>query len=200
LEAQEMIELKNIYGAVIYTAPNITTVKATVEEAVSSGADLSGAYLRGADLRDAYLRGADLRGAYLRGADLRDAYLRGADLRGADLSGADLSGADLSGAYLSDAYLRGADLRDGRISAMRCMAYSAYPYQIQAVLFQDGSRWVRMGCLWKSLEDWEKIGIRKSNLSEFPDDGSDRSEERIAAFEFAKAATLRMKLPTEIAK
>ena len=64
-------------------------------------------------------------------------------------------------------------------------------------LFADGSRWVRMGCLFKSLEDWDRIGIRKSNLSEFPDDGSDRSEERIAAFEFAKAAALRMKLPTK---
>jgi len=51
-----------------------------------------------------------------------------------------------------------------------------------------------MGCLFKSLEDWDKIGIRNSNLSEFPDDGSERSEERAAAFEFAKATGLRMKL------
>jgi hypothetical protein len=50
-----------------------------------------------------------------------------------------------------------------------------------------------MGCLWKSLEDWETVGIRKSNESEFPDDGSDKCEERVAAFEFAKAAALRMK-------
>jgi hypothetical protein len=50
-----------------------------------------------------------------------------------------------------------------------------------------------MGCLFKSLEDWEKIGIRKSNLAEFPDDGSDKCKERVAAFEFAKAAALRMK-------
>ena len=53
-----------------------------------------------------------------------------------------------------------------------------------------------MGCLFYSLEDWEKIGIRKSNVNEFPDDGSDKCEERVAAFEFAKAATLMMKLPT----
>ena len=68
-----------------------------------------------------------------------------------------------------------------------------YAYEIWAALFEDGSRWVRMGCLFKSLEDWKKIGIRKSNLSEFPDDGSDESEERVAAFEFAKAAALKMK-------
>jgi hypothetical protein len=50
-----------------------------------------------------------------------------------------------------------------------------------------------MGCLWKSLAEWEAVGIRKSNLSEFPDDGSYRCEERVAAFEFAKAAALRLK-------
>jgi hypothetical protein len=68
-----------------------------------------------------------------------------------------------------------------------------YRYNVWAVLFADGSRWVRMGCLFKSLEDWDKIGILNSNPSEFPDDGSDASEDRVAAFEFAKAAALRMK-------
>jgi hypothetical protein len=42
------------------------------------------------------------------------------------------------------------------------------------------------------LEEWEVIGVRASNTSEFPDDGSDRCENRVAAFEFAKAAVLRM--------
>ncbi len=180
-----------------------------VKLAYKSGADLSGAYLCGADLR-----GADLRGAYLRGANLRCAYLRGANLRGANLSHANLSDADLRGAYLRGADLRGADLRgaylcdadlsgaylcdanlsDEKIEAMRVFT-GLYQYQVWAVLFQDGSRWIRMGCLFKSLEDWEKIGIRKSNLSEFPDDGSAECEDRVIAFEFAKDAVLRMNLP-----
>ena len=143
------MDIKNIYGNVIYTSPD-TTMKDTVVEAFSKGADLSGAYLSGA-----YLSGADLRGAYL------------------------------SGAYLSDK----------KITTLRVF-YGLYDYQVWAVLFDDASRWVRMGCLFYSLEDWEKIGIRKSNVNEFPDDGSDKCEERVAAFEFAKAATLRMKLPT----
>jgi hypothetical protein len=54
-----------------------------------------------------------------------------------------------------------------------------------------------MGCLWKSLKDWNKIGIRKSNLSEYRDDGSEISKERVFAFEFAKAAALRMKVADE---
>jgi hypothetical protein len=71
-----------------------------------------------------------------------------------------------------------------------------YEYQVWGVLFEDGSRWVRMGCLFYSLEKWDEIGIRQSNTSEYPEDGSDRSEERVAAFEFAKAAVLRLKQAT----
>ncbi len=119
----------------------------------------------------------NLSGAYLSGADLSGAYLSGADLRGADLRGADLSGAVIDGK---------------KVISMRVFS-GLYAYGIWAVHFENGSRWVRMGCLFKSLENWEEIGIRKSNLSQYPDDGSERSEERVAAFEFAKAATLRMK-------
>ena len=124
-------------------------------------------------------------------ANLSGANLSGADLRGAYLSGADLSGADLRVAYLSGADLRGAVIDGKKVVSMRVFS-GMYDYQIWAVLFEDGSRWLRMGCLWFSLEQWEEIGIRKSNLSEFPDDGSEKCEERVAAFEFAKAAALRM--------
>jgi len=176
------------------------------------GADLRGADLRGADLSDAVLRGADLSGAVLSGAvlsgavlrgavlsdaDLRDADLRDAVLSAAGLSGADLRGAGLSGADLSDADLRGADLRGAVLSGEKITTLRAfsglYRYDVQAVLFQDGSRWVRMGCLFKSLEDWEVIGIRESNLNEYPNDGSGKCEERVRAFEFAKVAALRLK-------
>jgi hypothetical protein len=79
-----------------------------------------------------------------------------------------------------------------KVSQFRCFA-GLYGYRVHAVLFEDGSRWVRMGCLWKSLEEWQTIGIRCSNVCEFPDDGSEKSEERVRAFEFAKAAVLAMK-------
>ena len=89
--------------------------RAYLSRAYLSGADLSGAnlpraYLSGADLSGANLSGADLSGAYLSGADLSVANLSGANLSGANLSGADLSGADLSGANLSGANLSGANL------------------------------------------------------------------------------------------
>ena len=68
-----------------------------------------------------------------------------------------------------------------------------YAYQVWAVLFEDGSRWVRMGCLFKSLDEWEEIGIRKSNLSQYPDDGSEKCEQRVRAFEYAKQEALLLK-------
>jgi hypothetical protein len=194
------MDIKNIYGAVIYTS-QAATVKDAVVEAVAkksylrgadlTGADLTGADLGGADLTGAYLRGADLRGAYLRGADLGGADLRGANLGGAYLTGAYLRGANLGGADLTGAYLRGAEGKKAKIVSIRVFS-GLYEYQVWAVLFENGSRWVRMGCLWKSLDEWEKVGIRKSNLSQYPDDGSDKCEDRVAAFEFAKAAALRM--------
>ena len=73
------MEIKNIYGAVIYTSEKETIKEALIE-----------AYLKGA-----YLEGANLYGAYLKGA-----YLKGANLEGAYLKGANLEGANLKGAYL----------------------------------------------------------------------------------------------------
>ena len=58
------------------------TMRAAVEMAVASAADLREADLRGVDLRETALRGADLSGANLSGANLHEADLREADLRG----------------------------------------------------------------------------------------------------------------------
>ena len=58
------MEIKNIYGAVIYTS-QAATVKDAVVEAVAKGANLRGANLRGANLRGANLGDANLGGANL---------------------------------------------------------------------------------------------------------------------------------------
>ena len=170
------MELKTYWGEVIFALEGAKTVLEVVRAALDANKSLYGANLRGADLSDADLYGADLYGADLRGADLYGADLRGADLR--------------------DAVLRGADLRGKKVHSLRVFT-GLYRYEVWAILFADGERWVRMGCLWKSLEEWERVGIRKSNLSEFPDDGSEKCEERVRAFEFAKDAALRMTLPVQ---
>ena len=196
------MELKNIYGTVVFALESATTIAELVTAARSAHANLSSANLSSANLSYADLSYADLSSAKLSYADLfsadlshaklSSAKLSYADLSHAKLSYANLSSANLSYAYLSYAKLKGA-LIDGKpIINLRQISYSGYAYGVQAVLFEDGSRWVRMGCLWKSLAEWEEIGIRSSNPSEFPDDGSVASEERVAAFEFAKAAALRM--------
>ena len=166
------MELKNIYGDVIFALESAKTVLELVTAALAASANLDC---------------ANLNGASLNGASLDRANLNRASLDGANLDCANLNGASLNGASLDRALIDGKPIVTLRVFS------GLYPYTVQAVLFQDGSRWVRMGCLWKSLDEWASVGIRKSNLSEFPDDGSDRCEERVAAFEFAKAAALRLK-------
>ena len=198
------MKLKDTLGNVLFALDSAKTILQLVlaarEEAKSlSGANLSRANLSGANLSRADLSGANLSRANLSRADLSRADLSGANLSGAnlsraDLSGADLYGADLYGADLYGADLYGADLRGSKIDCFLSAHSSGYPYQGWAVLFQDGSRWIRMGCLWKTLEDWDAITIRKSNISEFPDDGSEKSECRADLFGLLRSALLRMKL------
>jgi hypothetical protein len=207
------VDIEGIVGNVLFSSV-ATLLKDAVVEAANRGADLYGADLRGANLHGANLSGANLYGADLRGANLRGANLhganlsganlyganlyradlRGADLRGANLRGANLYGADLYGADLRGANLRGADGEDRKVHSLRSFSSSLYPYVVLAVLFDDGERMVRMGCLCETLGGWKKIEIRKSNEREFPDDGSEKCEDRVGLFNLARAAVTRMKL------
>ena len=118
------------------------TMRAAVEMAVASAADLREADLRGVDLPEANLRAANLRGADLREADLRAANLRGANLREADLREADLRGVDLRetalrGADLSGANLHEADLREADLRGIRADLYdvlSNVPVEVPVLL------------------------------------------------------------------
>ena len=145
----------------------------------------------GAAVTAALAVGADLRDANLVDANLRDANLRGADLRDADLRGANLRDANLRDANLVDANLRDANLVDKKIQALRAFS-GLYRYQIWAYVLEDGTPCVRMGCLHKSVPEWDAVTIRKSNTSEFPNDRSTRCEQRARAFEFARSEALIM--------
>ena len=104
----------------------------------------------------------------------------------ANMSGANMSGEDMRDADMRYANMSGAIMSEGKIKIF-CYLGRIYRYYSWAVKFEDGGKWVRMGCLWMSLEDWDKVGIRNSNPAEFPDDGSKGSRQRVLAFEFAKA-------------
>ena len=106
------------------------------------------------------------------GANLEDTNLRGANLLGANLLGANSA---------------------TPLKALAVKVFAGlYCYQAWAILADDHTPWVRMGCLWKTVAEWDRIGIRESNTGEFPNDGSETCEERVRAFEFTRAAALRL--------
>ena len=165
------------------------------------GGNFRGGDFRGGNFLCGNFLGGDFRGGNFLGGDFRGGNFRGGDFRGGDFRGGNFRGGNfLGGNFLGGNFLCG-DFRGGKVKGNKVLKLRAhrglYPYQVTAALLEDGRRFVQMGCLWKSLEEWEKVGIRKSNPEEFPDDGSERCEERVAAFEFARAAALRMKLPTK---
>ena len=178
-------------GEVIFESEN-QELKDAVCDAVRSEANLSGANLYGADLSEAdlsranlsgaNLSGADLYGVDLSGADLSRANLSGANLYGADLSGADLSGANLSGANLSRANLSGAK-RNGKIIKHAAQWLGLYKYRVMAIIYEDGSEDVEMGCYTRSVENWKADFW--NNPNEFTDPNSIESRLRLFAFETA---------------
>ena len=125
------IQIKSIFGDVLfeYEKEN-NTLKDTLEKAVKSGADLSGANLRWANLS-----GADLSGANLSGANLRWANLSGANLSGANLRWANLSGANLRRADLSDKE----KIRKGKIMKKKATVYKKCRNKIVELELQKGS-------------------------------------------------------------
>ena len=110
------------------------------------------------------------------------AIASGANLSYSDLSGSNLRGSDLSGCNLCGV---------GKIKAIRVMT-GLYRYVIFAIVAEDGEPWVRMGCQWRSVTEWDRITIRDSRTREFPNDGSTRSEQRARAFEFARGEAIEM--------
>ena len=123
----------------------------------------------------AVFEGADLLGADLRGADLRGANLRGANLRCANLRCAYLVGADLVGAYLV-----------GNVKILCCKNFTGiYKYVVIPYITIENIKMIKMGCFNRSLEDWQNYFW--NNDKEFPNNNSLLSNERIIAFNTAKA-------------
>lgn len=87
---------------------------ASLEDALLTEADLSGAALQGANLK-----GANLADAKLKDADLSDARLEEAYLQGADLTNARFVGTNLASANLDEATLEGADFSDATFDFLR---------------------------------------------------------------------------------
>ncbi len=107
--------IQSISGLILYKSTE-TTFKATLEEAVAAGADLSHGDFRKRKLYHAKLDGikapgASFWGADCRGVDMADANLRDADFRAADLQAACLAQSDCRGANFTGTHLSGSILR-----------------------------------------------------------------------------------------
>jgi hypothetical protein len=106
----------------------------------------------------------------------------------ADLYQANLSGADLSQADLSQADLSGADYNS--IIIKKAAAFlGLYKYLVLAIISDKNEIHITMGCYFRSLADWDSDFW--NNPNEFPNDGSEKSIQRLKAFEFAKDWALR---------
>ena len=88
-----------------------------------------------------------------------------------------------SGAYLTGAYLRGAEIKDITIKKYTVIT-GLYNYVVIPIISEDNVKWVKMGCYLRTVEDWNKDFW--NNNSEFPDNGSEKSNLRLFAYETAK--------------
>ena len=92
------------------------------------------------------------------------------------------SEANLSGANLSRANLSGAK-RNGKIIKHAAQWLGLYKYRVMAIIYEDGSEDVEMGCYTRSVENWKADFW--NNPNEFTDPNSIESRLRLFAFETA---------------
>ena len=93
------------------------------------------------------------------------------------------TGADLRGAYLRDVDLRGVD--GELIKIKKAVIFTGlYQYVVIPFISKDDIKYVKMGCYTRKLSDWESDFWNNDN--EFPNDGSEKSNLRLFAFETAK--------------
>ena len=186
------IEIKSRLGDIILSSTK-ENIKDALMEAFNAGADLSGADLYGANISGADLYGADFSAANLSGADFSGANLTGADFSGANLARANLAGAKLSRAYLYGTDLSAADLTGAKmalkngdfinIKHIRYM-FGLYTYDCAAIITDEDEKYIKLGCFCRKVEDWEEDFW--NNPDEFPNDGSEKSNLRIIAYETCK--------------
>jgi hypothetical protein len=82
---------------------------------------------------------------------------------------------------------------DGKIVDRFVAFGKSYKYYSYGFIDANGEIYIRMGCLFYSLNEWDEIGIENSNPKEFPNNGSYDSEQRKLAFAYAKSQMLLLK-------
>ena len=144
--------------------------------------DLRGSNLSGSNLSDSNLSDSDLSYSDLRGSDLRGSNLRGSNLRDSNLSDSNLSDSDLSGSNLSDSNLSDSNLNGVKIKKSTVFT-GLYKYIVMPVIAIDGAEYIRMGCFFRTVAEWQ--GNFWNNPQEFPNNGDMPSKLRWMAYQTA---------------
>lgn len=84
--------------------------------------------------------------------------------------------ANLYGANLCDADLRGV----GKIKSFAVFT-GIYKYVAMPIIAEDGTEWIRLGCHWRKVSDWENDFW--NNPEEFPNNGNIDSKLRWLAYQ-----------------
>ena len=95
-----------------------------------------------------------------------------------------ISGANLYGAYLYGANLSGANYRNIKIKKL-FLSNTLYTYLAGSIISEDNKQYIILGCHCRLVSDWERDFW--NNNSEFPNDGSEKSENRKRAFNVCNA-------------
>ena len=127
------MEIRNIYGEIIYTDES-KTIKETLENAVKKGVNLENANLYNANLAS---------------ANLASANLASANLYNANLASANLYNANLENAYLENANLASANLYNANLdNANKIPIYCKWSHGVT-------NGFIHIGCEKRSIEDWK---------------------------------------------
>jgi hypothetical protein len=71
------------------------------------------------------------------------------------------------------------------LDVIKCFSGNGmYKYHSGAIITKTGEKWIILGCFCRKLGDWEKEFW--NNDKEFPNDGSEASENRLKAYKVAK--------------
>jgi len=111
--------------------------------------------------------------------DFSDANFSDAKFSDVDFSIANFSSANFSRAMFSDVDFSSAKFSDAKV--VRSVSFNIYKYASFSFEMDTGTRYIRLGCRSRALEEWESDFW--DNNEEFPDDNSEKSNLRKLAFE-----------------
>jgi len=164
-------------GGIKYDLPNCNTYEECVKEILKNHKkDFRNADFSDSDFRNANFFNSDFRNSDFRNANFRNSNFSGSDFRNSDFINSNFSDSDFSNSNFSNSDFSNSDFRysDLIILRKRIYKYSSYSFKIGDVFY------ISMGCKNMKLSEW--VNNFWNNDREFPNDGSEKSNKRLYAF------------------